>query len=113
MTSLRGGVMYIAAAMMSILLLVSDGISVENVMPSISTLKPASAAIALTRSTMMPSIVFVFVSRKVNGTPVGVEPTLSTLSWDHAGPCTSSAANATPMMVAMCLSFMTVLLSWD
>jgi hypothetical protein len=68
--------MYIAAAMMSILLLVSDGISVENCMPSTSTLKPASAAIAFIRSTMIPWIVLVLVSRNVKGTPVGVEPTL-------------------------------------
>src|SRR5262245_58996212 len=66
--------------MISILFAVSAGISVENVMPSISTLKPASAPIALMRSTIKPSMVLVLVSRKVKGIPVGVEPTLSTLS---------------------------------
>src|SRR5215831_6376734 len=72
--------MYIAAEMISILFAVSDGISVENCMPSISTLKPASLPISLMRSTITPSIVLVLVSRKVKGMPVGVEPTLSTLS---------------------------------
>src|SRR6201994_4265348 len=72
--------MYIAAAMISILFDVSDGIRVENCMPSISTLKPASLPISLIRSTITPSMVLVLVSRKVKGMPVGVEPTFSTWS---------------------------------
>ena len=71
-------VMNIAAAMMSILLEVSDGISAENGIGSICTLRPASLPISVTRSTMMPWMVLVLVSRKVKGMPVGVEPTFST-----------------------------------
>ena len=76
MTSLRASVISIAAEMMSILLLVSEGISAANGVACTSTLKPASSPIAVMRSTIAPWIVLVFTSRNVNGTPVGVEPTL-------------------------------------
>jgi len=75
-TSWRAGVISIAAEMMSILLLVSDGISAENGVASTVTLKPWVSPIAVIRSTIAPWICCVLVSMKVNGTPVGVEPTL-------------------------------------
>ena len=75
-TSLRASVISIAAEMMSILLVVSDGISAEKGVACTSTLKPASSPIAVTRSTIAPWMVLDFTSRKVNGTPVGVLPTL-------------------------------------
>src|SRR5581483_975012 len=88
--------MNIAAEMMSILFDVSAGIRVENCMPSISTLKPASLPISLIRSTITPSMVLVLVSRKVKGMPVGVEPTFSTWSSacapDDARPAKITAA---------------------
>src|SRR5688572_3249983 len=68
--------MYMAAEMMSILLDVSEAISVENCIGSICTLKPASLPTAVTMSTIIPWMVLVLVSRNVNGMPVGVEPTL-------------------------------------
>ena len=53
-TSLRCGVMNIAAAMMSIFEAVRAGISVENCSGSTATVKPASLLTALTRSTITP-----------------------------------------------------------
>ena len=41
-------------------------------------------------STITPSMVLVLVSRKVNGLPVGVEPTFRT-GWAEAGPDIDSA----------------------
>jgi hypothetical protein len=55
---------------------VSEGISAEKGVACTLTLKPASSPIAVIRSTIAPWIVLVLTSRKVNGTPVGVEPTL-------------------------------------
>ena len=74
--------MNIAAEMMSILLEVSDGTSAENCIGSIWTWKPASLPISVMRSTMMPWMVLVLVSRKVKGMPVGVEPTFITCCAD-------------------------------
>src|ERR1700760_4557966 len=100
--------MYIAAAMISILFDVSDGIRVENCMPSISTLKPASLPISLIRSTITPSMVLVLVSRKVKGMPVGVEPTFSTWSSarapDNARLARMTAANVLNDMKSPLLS---------
>src|SRR5438876_10407607 len=75
-TSLRCTVISIAAEMMSILLLVSDGISAEKGVAWTLILKPASSPIAVIRSTIAPWMVLVLTSRNVNGMPVGVEPTL-------------------------------------
>src|SRR5215218_6343424 len=87
--------MNIAAAMMSILLDVSDGISAENCIGSICTLKPASLPTSVTRSTMMPWMELVLVSRKVKGMPVGVEPTFSTCCAEAGAPAAiASAATA-------------------
>src|ERR1700751_5790182 len=88
--------MNIAAAMISILLEVSDGISAENDIGSICTLIPASLPISVTRSTMMPWMVLVLVSRKVKGMPVGVEPTFSTCCAEAA----ATAAIASPATAA-------------
>jgi len=71
--------MYMAAEIASILEVVSAGIRAENCIGSIATWKPASLPISVMRSTMKPWIVLVLVSRKVNGTPVGVEPTRTTV----------------------------------
>ena len=65
-----------AAEMISILPEVSEAIRVENCIGWISTLKPASLPISSITSTIIPWMVFVLASRKVNGVPVGVEPTL-------------------------------------
>ena len=70
--------MYIAAAMTSTLFACSAAISVLKVIGVISTVKPWSLPIAFMRSTMIPEISLVLVSRKVNGTPVGVEATRTT-----------------------------------
>src|SRR5579871_761246 len=70
--------MNIAAAMMSILFEVSEAISAENCIGSTFTAKPASLPTSVIRSTITPWISLVLVSRKVKGTPVGVEPTFRT-----------------------------------
>ena len=77
--------MNIAAAMMSILFDVSEAISAENCIGSTCTAKPASLPISVMRSTITPWIVLVLVSRKVKGTPVGVEPTFITVSANAGG----------------------------
>src|SRR5712691_949560 len=84
--------MYIAAEMISILLAVSAAMRAENCIGSTCTAKPASLPMAVTRSTMTPWMVLVLVSRKVNGMPVGVDPTLST-GWEPAGSGSASPAS--------------------
>ena len=85
--------MYIAAAITSILLACSAAISVLKVIGVISIAKPWSLPIAFIRSTMIPEIWLVLVSRKVNGTPVGVEPT-RTVCWATLVPARPSARRA-------------------
>ena len=85
--------MYIAAAMASILFAVSAVISVLNVIGVISTVKPWSLPISRIRSTMIPEIWLVLVSRNVNGMPLGVEPT-RTACWATLVPASPSARRA-------------------
>jgi len=73
-------------------------------MGSICTPKPASLPTALTMSTITPSMVLVLVSRKVNGVPVGVEPTFKTV-WAEAAPAMDSV-KATRRADASVASFM-------
>jgi len=68
----------IAAEMMSILLDVSEGISVENCIGSIWTWKPASLQNLGDEIDHHTLDGVGLVSRNVKGTPVAVEPTLST-----------------------------------
>lgn len=65
-----------AAEMMSILFEVSDGISAANTVCCTFTLKPPALPTAVTVSTIIPWMELLFTSRKVNGTPVAVAPTL-------------------------------------
>src|SRR5262249_39090382 len=60
---------------------------------SIVTAKPESLPTAVTRSTITPWMVLVLVLRKVNGMPVGVDPTLST-------GCACAGMNAKPTTAA-------------
>src|SRR5579872_6131195 len=71
--------------MTSILFAVSEAIRVENCIGSIWTENPASLPISVIRSTITPWMLLVLVSRKVKGTPVGVEPTFRTC-WAKLGP---------------------------
>src|ERR1700740_3719682 len=93
-TSLRCAVISIAAEMMSILLLVSDGISAEKGVACTLTLKPASSPIAVIRSTIAPWMVLLLTSRKVNGMPVGVDPTLYVGACADKQPLNANAARA-------------------
>src|SRR5450755_4420827 len=92
-TSWRGGVMYIAAAITSALLACSAAISVLKVIGVIWTVKPWSLPIAFMMSTMIPEISLVLVSRKVNGTPVGVEATRTTC-WATLAPVSANPKTA-------------------
>src|SRR5882724_10381101 len=83
--------------MMSILFDVSEGISAENCIGSIWTWNPASLPTSVMRSTITPWMLLVLVSRNVKGTPVGVEPTLSTCCAD-----TGAAAVKTRAAMAAC-----------
>src|SRR5215510_11720514 len=81
--------------MMSILLLVSEGLSAENGVAWMLTLKPASSPIAVIRSAIAPWMVFVFTSRKVKGTRVGVERTLYVVcAWAKAHEAQARHASA-------------------
>ncbi|MNR34278.1 hypothetical protein D3C85_1520380 [compost metagenome] len=77
--------------------------SAENAMGSICTANPASLPTAFTMSTITPSMLLVLVSRNVNGLPVGVDPTFSTV-WACAPAAMDNAANTETTRV---LNFMT------
>ena len=84
MTCLRGSVMYMAAAMISMRLDVSAPMSAENCIGSTWTSNPDSLPTAVMMSTITPWIRLLCVSRNVNGIPVGVEPTFR-VCWAEAG----------------------------
>lgn len=65
-----------AAEMMSILFEVSEGIRAENTVCCTLTVKPPALPTAVTVSTIMPWMELLLTSRKVNGMPVAVAPTL-------------------------------------
>src|SRR4051812_27664681 len=88
--------MYIAAAMISMRFEVSEPIRVENCIGSTWTSKPASLPISVMRSTIRPWMVLVWVSRKVKGTPVGVEPTFMTCCAIAGADRVAASAASTP-----------------
>ena len=94
-TSFRAGVASIAATMMSIRPEVTEPIRAENSIGSICTSNPFFLPISWMKSTIQPAILLVWVSRKVKGAPVGVDPALTTCGvvWAKAGVASGSGGH--------------------